>query len=124
MIVTEGGVVAGWALYVDHERRPVYHYNFFDEERMTIVGKQPLPVGSATLRYVFESDGGIGKGGTGKLYVGERLVGEARISRTASRFFSIDETFDVGTDTGSPAGDYPAGSTFTGEIRKVEVSID
>ena len=124
VIVTEGGGVAGWALYVDHERRPVYHYNFFDEERMTIVGKQPLPVGSATLRYVFESDGGIGKGGTGKLYVGERLVGEARISRTASRFFSIDETFDVGTDTGSPAGDYPAGSSFTGEIRKVEVSID
>ena len=124
VIVTEGGVVAGWALYVDRERRPVYHYNFFDQERMTIVGKDPLPVGAASLRYVFESEAGIGKGGTGKLYVGERLVGEARISRTAARFFSIDETFDVGTDTGSPAGDYPAGSTFTGEIRKVEVSID
>jgi arylsulfatase len=56
--------------------------------------------------------------------VGERLVGEAKIARTAARFFSIDETFDVGVDTGSPAGDYPPGSPFTGAIRKVEVTLD
>ena len=124
VVVTEGGIVAGWALYIDRAGRPAYHYNFFDIERMTIVGEQPLPVGESTLRYVFESDGGIGAGGRGKLFVGRTLVGEARIARTAPRFFSIDETFDVGTDTGSPAGDYPAGSSFTGRIRKVEVSID
>lgn len=124
VVVTEGGVVAGWALYVDRQGRPAYHYNFFDVERMTIVGEQPLPAGKSTLRYVFESDGGIGAGGRGKLFLGRKQIGEARIARTAPRFFSIDETFDVGTDTGSPAGDYPAGSSFTGEIHRLEVSID
>lgn len=124
VIVTEGGGVAGWALYVDSARRPVYTYNFFDAERMTIVGAEPLPIGAATLRYVFASEGGVGRGGRGRLYVGERLVGEAKIARTAARFFSIDETFDVGVDTGSPAGDYPPGSPFTGAIRKVEVTLD
>lgn len=124
VIVTEGGGVAGWALYVDRARRPVYTYNFFDVERMTIVGAEPLPIGSASLRYVFDSEGGIGRGGRGRLYVGKRLVGEAKISRTAPRFFSIDETFDVGVDTGSPAGDYPPGSPFSGAIRRVEVTLD
>lgn len=124
VIVTEGGGVAGWALYLDAQRRPVYTYNFFDVERMTIVGAEPLPLGPVSLRYVFDSEGGIGKGGRGRLYVGKRLVGEAKIARTAPRFFSIDETFDVGMDTGSPAGDYPPGSPFTGAIRSVEVSID
>ena len=123
VIVTEGGGVAGWALYVDAARRPVYTYNFFDVERMTITGKEPLPLGAAKLRYVFDSEGGIGRGGRGRLYVGDRLVGEAKIGRTAARFFSIDETFDVGVDTGSPAGDYPAGSPFTGTIRRVEVEL-
>jgi hypothetical protein len=124
VIVTEGGGVAGWALYVDASRRPVYTYNFFDAERMTIVGAEPLPIGPTTLRYVFESEGGVGRGGRGRLYVGDRLVGEAKIERTAARFFSIDETFDVGVDTGSPAGDYPPGSPFTGTIRSVEVALD
>jgi arylsulfatase A-like enzyme len=124
VIVTEGGGVAGWALYVDRERRPVYTYNFFDETRMTIVGTEPLPLGPVELRYVFDAAKGIGQGGRGRLYVGGKRVGEAKIARSVPRFFSIDETFDVGTDTGSPAGDYPAGWTFSGGIERVEVSIE
>lgn len=124
VIVTEGGGVAGWALYLDSQRRPVYTYNFFDVERMTIRGDEPLPLGPVTLRYVFDAEPGIGKGGRGRLYVGRKRVGEARIGATAPRFFSIDETFDVGFDTGSPAGDYPPGSRFEGTIRKVEVELD
>lgn len=123
VIATEGGTVGGWALYVDAKGRPAYHYDFFDVEQMTIVGREKLPPGRATLRYAFESDGGIGAGGRGRLYVGDRLVGEGRIGRTVPRFFSIDETFDVGTDTGSPAGDYPPAFAFGGRIHAVEITL-
>ncbi|MEZ4333957.1 MAG: arylsulfatase [Myxococcota bacterium] len=123
VVATEGGGVAGWALYLDDRGRPAYHYDFFDVERMTIVGRDPVPSGRQRLRFVFDADPGIGAGGRGRLYVGERLVGEGRIARTAPRFFSIDETFDIGTDSGSPAGDYPAGWDFTGRILSVEIDV-
>lgn len=123
VIATEGGGVAGWALYLDEQGRPAYHYDFFDVETMTIVGRAPVPPGRQQLRFEFEADPGVGAGGRGRLYVGEGLVGEGRIGRTVPRFFSIDETFDIGTDTGSPAGDYPAGFDFTGRIHAVEVEI-
>jgi arylsulfatase A-like enzyme len=134
VVATEGGTVAGWALYLDATGRPAYHYNFFDVEEMTIVAEEALPPGPATLRFVFDSDsaagastagrGGLGLGGRGRIYVGERLVGEGRIARTAPRFFSIDETFDIGVDTGSPAGPYPPGFRFSGEIRAVEIDLE
>ena len=124
VVATEGGTVAGWSLYLDAEGRPAYHYNFFDVDQMTIVAREPLPPGRATLRYVFEADPGIGAGGRGRIYAGDELLGEARIARTAPRFFSIDETFDVGIDTGSPAGDYAPGSPFTGTIGRVDFSLE
>ena len=112
--------------YVDEvyiARQNGNNVSFFDVEQMTIVGREKLPDGRSTLRYAFESEGGIGAGGRGRLYVGDRLVGEGRIGRTVPRFFSIDETFDVGIDTGSPAGDYPPGFPFGGRIHAVEITL-
>jgi hypothetical protein len=37
--------------------------------------------------------------------------------------FSADETFDIGTDTGSPVGLYPTNFAFTGKIKKVEFDL-
>jgi arylsulfatase len=123
VIATEGGVVAGWALYVNDSGRPVYTYNLFDVMRTTIVGDRPLPEGHSTLRFEFDFDGGgPGRGGVATLYLGEEKIGEGRIARTTP-MFSIDETFDVGTDTGSPAGDYPANYDFTGGIRSVKFDL-
>src|SRR5690606_35015516 len=85
VIATEGGGVAGWALYLDEQGRPAYHYDFFDVETMTIVGRSPVPPGRQQLRFEFEADPGVGAGGRGRLYVGEGLVGEGRIGRTVPR---------------------------------------
>jgi arylsulfatase len=91
--------------------------------RTTIVGDRPLPEGHSTLRFEFDFDGGgPGRGGVAALYLGEEKIGEGRIARTIP-MFSIDETFDVGTDTGSPAGDYPANYDFTGGIRSVKFDL-
>jgi hypothetical protein len=46
--------------------------------------------------------GGIGKGGKGTLSVDGKMVGEGRIEKTAPFRFSLDESFDVGEETGTP----------------------
>jgi arylsulfatase len=124
VLVAEGGVVGGWALYVNRDGKPVYTYNVFQTARPTIVGKDKLPSGPVTVRFEFAYDGGgWGKGGGGKLFINGKSVGDTRIDRTAPAFFSIDETFDVGTDTRSPVGDYPTNYAFTGQLRQVTVEL-
>jgi hypothetical protein len=122
--VTEGGGVAGWALYVAADGRPTFTYNLFGLDQTTIVGGRSLPVGKTTLRVDFDYDGGgYGKGGEARLSIDDDIVGMGRIERTSPAFFSIDETFDVGTDTGAPAGDYPPGWDFTGRIERVRFDL-
>jgi hypothetical protein len=46
--------------------------------------------------------GGIGKGATVRLWVDQQQVAEGRVDQTVVVRFSLDETFDVGEDTGTP----------------------
>jgi hypothetical protein len=46
--------------------------------------------------------GGIGKGGTVRLWTDRKRVAEGRVDRTVLVRFSLDETFDIGADTGTP----------------------
>ncbi len=53
-------------------------------------------------------------------------VAEARIPQTIRARFSLDETFDVGEDTGTPAvEDYAAKMPFrfTGKLEKVTIDL-
>jgi arylsulfatase len=125
VLACAGGRSAGWSLYVDAQGRPAWAYNAFDAARMQIVAPRALAPGRAKIRYEFAYDGGgIGRGGTGTLLVDGERVGSARVERSVPGFFSIDETFDVGTDTGSPAGGYPPHDAFTGGLREVTVELD
>ncbi|MFN8624747.1 MAG: arylsulfatase [Candidatus Binatia bacterium] len=124
VLVAEGGTQAGWSLYVNHDGKPVYTYSSFGVARPTVVGKDTLPVGKATVRLDWVYDGGgLGKGATAKLSVNGKPEGEVRIDRTVPILFGIDETFDVGTDTGTPVGDYPVNFAFTGQLRQVRVEL-
>lgn len=125
VLATQGGVVAGWSLYLTQEGRPAYVYNLFGKTVTTIVGPAPLPPGPARLTLRFDYDGGgYGKGADLRLFVDDERIAEGRIEVSVPGIFSIDETFDVGTDTGSPAGDYPANFDFTGQIEQVTLRID
>jgi arylsulfatase len=120
VLATQGGVVAGWALYVTHEGRPAYVYNLFGKTLTTLVGEQPLRSGPARVELRFDYDGGgYGRGAELRLLVDGVQVARGRIGRSVPGFFSIDETFDVGMDTGSPAGDYPPGFAFDGTLERV-----
>ncbi len=75
VLLAAGGYFAGLSLYVS-EGRPHFTYNYFGSKYTSIAGKEKLPVGNVTLRYEFAYDGGgLGKGGTGKLFVNDELSG-------------------------------------------------
>jgi arylsulfatase len=54
------------------------------------------------------------------------MVGEARIPQTIRARFSLDETFDVGEDTGTPVvEDYATKMPFrfTGKLEKLTIDL-
>jgi arylsulfatase A-like enzyme len=125
VIVTQGGTVGGWSLYV-HEGRLKYCYNFFGIEYYIVVADRPVPAGRHDIRMEFAYDGGgLAKGGMVTLFYDGTVVGTGRVERTEPMGFSADEACDVGSDTGSPASpDYgPSGNKFTGKVDWVKLDI-
>ena len=126
IIIAQGGRFGGWALYVK-EGTPAYDYNFLGMQRFTIAANEPLKPGKSTIRFEFAYDGGgVGKGGTGTLFVDDRMVGQGRIERTQPRIFSADETADVGIDLATPVVETIGAerkSRFNGKIHRVTVEV-
>jgi hypothetical protein len=102
VIITQGGLFAGWALIVENSK-PVFIYNWLQEQTTKIASTVALPQGKSVLKFQFSYDGGgVGKGGTGTLSVDGRQVASAHIEKTVPFRFSLDESLDVGEDTGTP----------------------
>ncbi len=126
-IIVQGGRFGGWALYIK-DGVPAYDYNFLGLQRVTIASNQKLKPGKSTIRFEFAYDGGgLGKGGSGALFVNGEKVGEGRIERTQPMVFSADETADVGIDLATPVVETigsEAKSRFSGRIDKVTVEVN
>jgi arylsulfatase A-like enzyme len=123
VIVAEGGISAGFSLYVQ-DGKLVYHYNWFDRERTNLVSDIPLPAGKSTVAMEFAYDGGgIAKGGEATLAINGKVVGKARIEHTVPARFGLD-TFGVGSDTGAPVSNtYKPPFRFTGKIERVDIEL-
>lgn len=125
-ILVQGGRFGGWSLYVK-DGRPGYDYNFLGLKRYSVAATGPLPAGKVTLLFDFAYDGGgMGKGGTGTLFVNGKQVAQGRIEQTQEMIFSADETADVGIDLGTPVVEAIGSekrSNFTGRIPKVTVEV-
>jgi len=136
VIVTQGGRFGGWGLLL-LDRKPMFAYAFSNQDgdkypyqrkyKFRIAGTDPLAPGKHTIVFDFAYDGGgIGKGGNGTLTVDGNKVGEGRIALTQPLRFSLDESFDVGQDTGTPVIDEYDGKMpfkFTGALNKVEIDL-
>jgi arylsulfatase len=122
MIVTQGGLFGGTALYLD-KGRPVFHYNFVDVAHYEVASKDPLAPGKHTIRFEFAYDGGgMGKGGTGTMFVDNRQVARGRIEHTIPIRVTLDEGLDVGEDTGTPVNlGYDVPFRFTGKLDKLVI---
>jgi arylsulfatase len=97
-------------------------------DKTRIAGTEKLGPGKHTIDFDFKYDGGgLGKGGLGTLAVDGKKVAENRIEQTAPvGKFTLDESFDVGEDTGTPViDDYDAKMPFkfTGKLEKVVIKL-
>lgn len=124
VIATQGGRFNGWGLYL-LSGKPVFHYNLGGVQRTTIAARDALPPGRHVVMVDFQYEGGgIGKGANVVLIVDEKPVEEGRIARTIPVRVSIDETLDIGEDTGTPVcDDYAVPFRFTGDLRRVVIGL-
>ncbi len=123
VIIAQAGRFGGWSLYMKNGR--VQHvYNFGGLQRFTVAAPTALAPGRHTVLYEFVYDGGNpGSGGTSRLSVDGKQVGEVRVEHTMPFIYSADEGVDVGVDNETPVtDDYKQGANkFTGRVVKVTV---
>jgi arylsulfatase A-like enzyme len=126
VMLTQGGQFGGLALYL-LENRPVFYYNFVGLAGYRLAAQDALQPGKHAIAFEFTYDGGgLGKGGAGVLSVDGGKVAEGRIEHTIPLRISLDEGFDIGEDTGTPASrDYELKMPFkfNGTIEKVTVDL-
>jgi arylsulfatase len=118
VVAALGGSSAGWSLWLD-AGVPVLTYRLFNIQTVTLRGAAALAAGSHQLRFDFDYDGkGFGKGGTVRWSIDGAVAGSDHVPASPPGLYTIDESFDVGRDRGSPVADYPAagglGFGFTG----------
>jgi len=135
MIVTFGGRFGGYGFFLQ-KGKPVFVYNLLDLERFRWEGGiggrigedffgRALPPGKHTLVFDFKYNGpGPGKGGTGVLSVDGKELAKKTIEHSIPLMMTIDETFDIGSDTRSGVDEsYQLPFRFTGTIDKLTFKL-
>ena len=128
VLVTQGGRFGGWGLLL-LDGRPEFNYTFSNqsEHRYRVASNHKLSPGRHTLKVDFRYEGpGYGKGGVATLFVDGTQVSQGKVERTVPVRFSLDETFDVGQDTGTPVNENYVGRMpfeFTGTLEKLTVEL-
>jgi arylsulfatase len=101
VIVANGDMMGGFALWADAEHRLRHTYSFLGVDTFSQVSDRPLPAGDVTVRMLFEADESKpGTGGEVTLFVGDQAIGGGRIGNTVPVAFSSYAGMDIGRDNG------------------------
>lgn len=127
VLATIGGYFGGFAFLVK-DSKPMFLYRLSNQPKylVTIKSPQQLTPGPHKLVVDFQYDGGgINKGGNVLLLVDGKQVAQGRLDASIGIRFSLDETWDVGEDTGTPVdyGTYDVPFAFNGAIRTLTVDL-
>jgi arylsulfatase A-like enzyme len=137
MLLTSGGRFGGWGFYL-LKGKPVFVWNLVDLKRPRWEGSEALAPGKHTVEFDFKYDGlgagtlafnnmsGIGRSGTGVLKVDGNEVANQKMEHTLPLILQWDESFDIGSDTGTPVDDqdYQCPFAFTGKFSKITLKVD
>jgi arylsulfatase len=123
VIVAEGDVMGGFALYVQNGKLH-YTYSFLGIKVDTLTSSENLPTGKVQVRYEFTADqpGKPATGGRGRLHVNDKPVGENHMDHTVPQRFTAYAGMDIGNDNGeavSPTYEAKSPFPFTGKVVKV-----
>jgi arylsulfatase len=137
ILLTSGGRFGGYGFYL-LKGKPVFTWNLVDLKRVKWQAPQALTSGKHTLEFDFKYEGlgaatlafnnmsGIGQSGTGVLKVDGKEVATQKMEHTVPLILQWDETFDIGSDTGTPVDDqdYQVPFTFTGKLAKLTINVE
>src|SRR5450631_4076104 len=126
MVVTDGGRFGGYGFYL-LKGKPVFNYNLEGVARFRWEAKTALAPGKHIISFDFKYNGpGFGKGGTGVLSVDGKEVETQNIPSSVPFAFGVDESFDIGSDTGTPVDDkdYHIPFAFNGTLNKLTIKLE
>lgn len=115
-VFASGGALGGIGLYLDHGK-PVLRMNAMDGTSATVAADEALPLGQS--RITLEVDR---RGGSFAIAIraGDRVLAQGQLAFALPSYFGVPETFDIGSDTGSPVyPGYAMGTAFPGRISDV-----
>lgn len=136
VLLTSGGRFGGYGLYL-LKGKPVFLWNMVDLERIRWESPEALSPGKHTIEFDFTYDGlgdgtlafnsmsGIGRSGTGVLKIDGKEAVSKKMEKTIPLILQWDETFDIGSDTGTPVDDqdYEVPFAFTGNLDKLTLKV-
>lgn len=125
VIIAQGGRFGGWGVYTK-DGVLKFVYNVLGIHSFTVTATEPAPAGRHQLRAEFSYDGGgLAKGGDVTLYHDGNAVGTGRVEATQPMVFSVDETTDIGYESGTcVTPDYTVEtSRFKGKIHWVQIDL-
>ena len=128
VLVTQGGRFGGYGLLL-MDGKPEFDYAFSNQQqhKYRVASNEKLAPGKHTILVDMKYEGpGMGKSATCMLSVDGKQVAQGKIERTIPIRFSLDETMDVGEDTGTPViEDYVDKMPFhfTGDLKKVVIEL-
>ena len=124
VLVAQGGRFGGFSLYL-RGGYLYYTYNFLGEHRTTLHSPQPLPPGPVTVAVRVDYQGtGLNSTALVHLDVNQKPVAQGNIPRIIRGRFSLDETFDIGQDSGTAVADlYQAPFALTAAPDRVEITL-
>ena len=122
-ILALGGKFGGLALFLN-DGKPSFEYNFFNHERSVVAGKTKLAPGVHTIRLAFERDQGFLAPARMSLSVDGGEAQQVTVPRSAVLRLTLDEGFDIGSDTGTAVSEtYRTPNRFSGIIEDVVVTV-
>jgi len=120
-----GGVSSGFTVYMDKGILKA-EYNAMTMNRYKVASKAAIPTGKVKIEVETKYDSTERLApATVTLTVNGKQVGRGRIERSVPSVHTASETFDVGSDLGSPVAlDYydRAPFKFNGKIEKINIS--
>ncbi|HEY9731932.1 MAG TPA: arylsulfatase [Drouetiella sp.] len=137
VLLTSGGRFGGYGLYL-LKAKPVFLWNLADMKRVRWESPEALSAGKHVIEFDFKYDGlgtgtlafnnmsGIGRSGTGTLKIDGKEVATQKMENTMPLILQWDESFDIGSDTGTPVcdEDYQIPFAFTGTLKKLTLKLD